>query len=516
MDGKPGSRSGRRPGKVVAVLDIGSSSLRMGIYQNNKDAVQRLELLDSPLRLGHEVFASGRIHAESVRELCDALKGYAQVMKEYGVSEYRVLATTALREAENRAYVVDQIKIRNGLNVEVLENGEESALIYSAMLRSPRLKSRSLLSYIGTGSVGAAVCEDGTLTKACHLRLGFLKLGEMLSSLEDQTARFDRVLRQYVDAYFQRLTLRLSGGNFRRLLLTGREVESIASLCGAKGENGAYLLEKEQVEDLFHRARHLNAEAAAREFGLPEEAAGQLLPLLAIYLKMMEVAGVQRIDAPVLDMLDIVAAQMLEPGEKAFFEQARSGGALACARRLGADNQTDSDHGERVRAYAVQLFDKTKKLHGISGKRRVLLECAALLHELGHRFNTQNASLVTYDLVRQAYLFGLNEEETRLVAEIARYGDFHQALAASGSLTGKQRLLTDKLAAILILANALDESRRGKITELKVRLEDSRLVIAARGREELLLEKWAFDECVPYFEEVLGIHPVFVAKSNLL
>lgn len=57
---------------------------------------------------------------------------------------------------------------------------------------------------------------------------------------------------------------------------------------------------------------------------------------------------------------------------------------------------------------------------------------------------------------------------------------------------------------------------RGKITELKVRLEDSRLMITARGREELLLEKWAFDECVPYFEEVLGIHPVFVAKSNLL
>ncbi len=42
MDGKPGSHGGRRPGKVVAVLDIGSSSLRMGIYQKNKEAVQRL------------------------------------------------------------------------------------------------------------------------------------------------------------------------------------------------------------------------------------------------------------------------------------------------------------------------------------------------------------------------------------------------------------------------------------------------------------------------------------------
>lgn len=516
MDGKPGSRGARRPGKAVAVLDIGSSSLRMGIYQRGKEEVRRLELLDSPLRLGHEVFASGRISAETVRELCTALKGCSQVMKEYGVGEYRVLATTALREAENRAYVVDQIKIRNGLTVEVLENGEESAFIYSAMLRSPRLKNHSLLSYIGTGSVGAAVWEDGALTKACHLRLGFLKLSEMLSSLEDQTARFDRVLGQYVDAYFQRLSLRLSGGKFRRLLLTGREAETIASLCGAAKESGGYVLERERVEELFHRARTLSAEAAAQEFGLPQEAAGQLLPLLAIYLKMMEVAGTQRIEAPVLDMLDIVAAQMLVAEEKAFFDQTRSDGALACSRRLGSDNQTDGDHGERVRAFAVQIFDKTKKLHGIPGKRRLLLECAALLHELGYRFNAQNASQTTYDLVRQAYLFGLNEEETRLVAEIARCGDFHQALASPGFLSGKQRLLTDKLAAILILADALDESRRGKITELKVRLEDSRLVVTARGREDLLLEKWAFGECVPYFEEVFGIRPVFVAKSNLI
>ena len=49
-------------------------------------------------------------------------------------------------------------------------------------------------------------------------------------------------------------------------------------------------------------------------------------------------------------------------------------GPSACSRRLGSDNQTDGDHGERVRAFAVQLFDKTKKLHGIPGKRRLLLD----------------------------------------------------------------------------------------------------------------------------------------------
>lgn len=134
---------------------------------------------------------------------------------------------------------------------------------------------------------------------------------------------------------------------------------------------------------------------------------------------------------------DIVAAQMLVAEEKAFFDQTRSDGALACSRRLGSDNQTDGDHGERVRAFAVQLFDKTKKLHGIPGKRRLLLECAALLHELGYRFNAQNASQTTYDLIRQAYLFGLNEEETRLVAGNRPMRGFPSGVGFSGLSVGQ-------------------------------------------------------------------------------
>ena len=59
MDGKPGSRGARRPGKAVAVLDIGSSSLRMGIYQRGKEEVRRLELLDSPCVWGMKCSPAG-------------------------------------------------------------------------------------------------------------------------------------------------------------------------------------------------------------------------------------------------------------------------------------------------------------------------------------------------------------------------------------------------------------------------------------------------------------------------
>lgn len=82
------------------------------------------------------------------------LRGYTQVMKEYGVTEYRAIATTALREAENRAYVLDQLKTQNNLVVEVLEDGEESGLIYGELLPTPYLENEAMLAYVGTGSVG--------------------------------------------------------------------------------------------------------------------------------------------------------------------------------------------------------------------------------------------------------------------------------------------------------------------------------------------------------------------------
>ena len=176
----------------------------------------------------------------------------------------------------------------------------------------------------------------------------------------------------------------------------------------------------------------------------------------------------------------------------------------------------DLAHAERVREYAVLLFEKLKKLHGVSGKKRILLECAALLHEAGYGINAKNTSLAAYDLIKQSYFYGLDEAETALIAEIAQYGDLHRPSPGTLILSDKQKLLADKLAAILNLANTLDESRKGKIGEVKVRLEEERLVVTAKARAELLLEQWAFDDCASFFEDVFGIEPVLIVKSGLM
>ena len=502
--------------KIVSVLDIGSNSVRMGVYQNAKGRADRLDFLEHPLHLGHEVFATGRIGTPAIRELSTALRGFSQVMKEYGVNEYRAFATTALREAENRAYVLDQLHTQNSLTVEILEDGGESALVFAQLLQSPLLCESALLAYIGTGSLGLAVSEGHVVTQTGSITLGFLKLSEILRDVEDQTTHFHKVLEEYVETRFRRFRLWLNGRKFAQLLLTGRELDTIARLCGAQEKTGVYVIDRGQLTALYDRAKNLHASVLARQLTLTEEAADQLLPMLAIYLRMLELTQAQQILAPRIHIMDSMARQMLLPDEKVRYEATVRESAAACARETGKGLQIDLPHAQRVREYSILLFNKLKKLHGISGKRLLLLECAALLHEAGDGVNAKNPSLATYDLAKQAYLFGLKEEETALIAEIARFGSLRRVLNMRDLFPAKQRLMIDKLGAILILADALDESHRGKLADCKLRLEEDRLAITARGREETHLEQWAVREAAGVFEEVFGVQPVLTNKSSLL
>ena len=180
----------------------------------------------------------------------------------------------------------------------MLEDGEESALMYGELLRSPLMKKNALLAYIGTGSVGVAAAEEGAIIRCSSIRLGFMKLGEILRELEDQTTHFHVVLEEYVETRFRRLNRLFGRFGMGRLLLTGRELETIAPLCGAEGKQGAYILRRDQLDALYDRIKDLTVSAAARELSLPEETAGQVLPMLAIYRKILSLTQAEEIVAP--------------------------------------------------------------------------------------------------------------------------------------------------------------------------------------------------------------------------
>jgi exopolyphosphatase/guanosine-5'-triphosphate,3'-diphosphate pyrophosphatase len=513
----------KKGGKSVAVIDIGSNLIKMRISQLQNNQIQDLDRLEYPVQLGHEVFNDGKISFESLKEVSSILRGYAQVMLEYGVSQYKVVATTVLREACNRAFVVDQLRILNNMSVEVLEDDQEKTLIYSEILRnfgSDDLVAveDALISYIGTGSIGVALYNNGSMYFSQNIPMGSLKLHDMLSGIQEETNEFYMVLGEYIDGILGHLAMPRGREVFSNIILTGSEVELIAKLLDVPLKKGRFLIERTTMLEFYKNIRVMTAEKISALYHLNENQAEQLYTALAIYSRMLMLTNAQYVICPKIELWDAISRQLLFSKSKADYDEHVRSNALSCARAIAELYQCNLAHGETVRSCAALIFDKLKKLHGLSPKKKLLLEIAAILHEAGYYVSGKNHLNSTFDLIKNSNIYGLTDEEILLVANIARYDEFSFPNFNDidySKPSEKNKLLISKLAAIFLLANALDKSQKQKLKALKIRLQDEVLSITGSSDENVFLEKWAFDETASYFEEVFGVKPQLTVRPLL-
>ena len=504
---------------TAAVINIASGGLSLHIAQLSKGKPKSLDELAYALPLGHEVFTEKKISFESLREMGRALAGFSARMKEYGVTRCRAVATTALREAENRPFVLDQLKVQNSLDVEVLEPDQEKTLIYSEILATLNEAGAletgcSLFAYIGSGTVGTAVYDGSAMVLSRNIPIGALKLHDMLGSIQETTDDFSTVTQEYLAAT-------LNCGDFsrfdiRNVILTGSDMELIAKLCGPEEGGNGFTIPVEKLESLYGVVCSMRAEKIAQRYGISEGAAETMYAALAIYLQIVGKTEVRRVLAPQVDLWDALLSQMLLPKRKTGYERQRRINAVSCARRIAENYGCSASHAESVSGIACVIFDQLKPLHGMGPDRRLILELAAVLHDCGRFVTMRDHRRAGFDVIRNTDIYGMTDRDILLTAYVARYDeyavpDLHDVEYAA--LPEQDRTAVAKLVAIFRLANALDKSRRQKIKSVRVKLTEDRMQVSVQSGENLFLEKWAFEQCSAFFKDVFGLSPVLKMKQ---
>ena len=144
---------------------------------------------------------------------------------------------------------------------------------------------------------------------------------------------------------------------------------------------------------------------------------------------------------------------------------------LASAEALGHSYRFDRDHGRHVAMLATRLFDELRDEHGLGDRERLLLQVAALLHDIGIYVSLRAHHKHSQYLLAASQIFGLSDDETAIVANIARY---HRRGLPQNShlpyiaLDRTDRLIVNKLAAILRVANALDAEHLQKVRDVRL------------------------------------------------
>ena len=127
----------------------------------------------------------------------------------YNCKNVRVVSSTVMREAENRSFVIDQLKIHNNLHLEILEYSEEKALICSEIIRLLKEESKlemkdALIAYVGTGSIGVALYDGKAICTSQNIPIGSLKLHDALESAGTRR-RFLPQVEEYLDIILNRV-----------------------------------------------------------------------------------------------------------------------------------------------------------------------------------------------------------------------------------------------------------------------------------------------------------------------
>ena len=148
----------------IGIVDMGSNAIRFLIAAGCSDEHRVLEKDRQPVRLGDAVFRTGDVPDSTIKDVVAAFEHFRDRCDQLGVERRRAVATSAMRNARNRAQVLDRVLEASGFAIEVISGAEEARLLMLGIEREVDLSAgRSVLLDVGGGSAEVVIVDEGDL-----------------------------------------------------------------------------------------------------------------------------------------------------------------------------------------------------------------------------------------------------------------------------------------------------------------------------------------------------------------
>ncbi len=500
--------------KTVAAIDVGSNSLRMVIAEVLPDGrINVLERLQRAVRLGQDTFRRGRLSAPSMRAAVDILRDYRKLLGLYHVRRIRAVATSAVREAGNADTFLDRILMATDLNAEVIATSEESRLAVSAVREAVGdalgvNRKWTLVSEVGGGSTLLTVLHDGEIATAQSLRLGSIRLQEMLSTSQEPPVRSAELIRQQIVNEISSLQSSLPLKDIQSFVAIGGDARFAAREVGQPTDSADLVtVDVAALDKLVRRCERQTAEQLSKRNGLSFAEAETLNPALRVYQVLLHKTKAKQLIVSNVSIRDGLLLELARDvtGKE---DQVLLDGVIHSATAIAERFRIDLTHARSVTDLAACLFDQLQAEHRLVARHRLLLRVAGLLHEIGGVVSSRAHHKHSYYLISNSEIFGLNREEILLVAHIARY---HRRSVPKPShleymtLSRESRVVISKLAALLRMADALTRGHLQQLAELRFERQGDELIVYVPGGVDLLLEQRAIASKGDLFEDIYGL-----------
>ncbi|GHV85967.1 exopolyphosphatase [Spirochaetia bacterium] len=484
--------------RQTAVIEIGSTGIRLLLAEYNEThetgGPKEWRLLDQagkPVALGRDVFTSGMVSRESFIECVSVLQGFREQLGAWGISEtgVHIIATSAVRAARNREIFTDRLQRETGLDIAIIEGIEENRLMYLALrfaLKNdlPQFwRSNSMILDVGGGSTEIMLLRRGKMVAAHSLKLGTILIDQKVRQGSGSARFIERYLNENVRNTQEFLNDEMDLSNIKSLAAAGSDARQVSRFIGRNLNDQCKIIPRDDFFRFIKTVENYTVEDCVQRLGIPFVDAEGFVPGLLIYRTFMERLAAEEMAVPQVSVREGYLIGLVRGIDQELQDDFYSQ-ISASALNLGRKYRFDEAHSRHVTELALTIFDALSREHGMDAHERMMLETAAILHDIGMFIRSSRHHLHGQYITANSEIFGLKQEELDIIGNVIRY---HRDELPSPThieyiaLQKEERILVLKMAAILRVADALDRGHSQRIRDITVEKREETLIIRSAG-----------------------------------
>ena len=285
----------------LAAIDIGSNAIRFQVstvLENSPTMLfKKLEYVRFPLRLGHDVFTTGRISERSIEKFKKLMKAFKLLVELYEVEDYMFCATSAMRESENGQQLADEVREEYGIEINIIGGIREAELINKA-INSYLTEKTYLHIDVGGGSTELNLFVGGKKIKTRSFKIGSVRILEHHDS-PLMWQDMENWVKENVKKVYGKVTAVGTGGNISKIF-------ELAKLKPGKA------MSLKKVRTVCEMINSFSLEERIYKLQMNPDRADVIIPASNIYIKVMEWAHAVNILVPEVGLKDGIMLHLYE------------------------------------------------------------------------------------------------------------------------------------------------------------------------------------------------------------
>ena len=466
-------RAGRADRAPYAIVDIGSNSVRLVVYDQLGRAPLPRFNEKSLCRLGEGLAQTGAIAAEGFRRTVEAVRRFRAIADAMGVTKIDVTGTEAIRRASNGPALAAAIATESGLEVRILSGAEEAHFAALGVI-SGFFRPTGTVGDMGGGSLEVAeALDDHVGDRWVSLPLGALPVEAMLADgLTEAKRRIDAILQESLPQAFGKPVFYPVGGGWRALAKAHMQ----AVKAPVKVVHG-YTLAAEEARNFAKLLLRLAPKKLATTPGVPERRA-RTLPAAALVLdRVLKRLAPERVMFSALGLREGILYSQLSTQER-YLDPLIEGAQL-----VGLPLARVPDFAPSLVAWTADLFPGETPAH-----TRVRVAVCAL-SDIAWRDHPDLRAEESFRRLLQFPFIGVDHPERVFIAAAihARYAgrpDAPWLSPANGLLATAMRRRAQILGRAILLAYRFSGGVPAVLASARLRIESDciRLEVGASAR----------------------------------